>query len=292
MDFKNRNTKSYRRLKKHQNIDLMTALGRAQPGDNSSKKGNVYTVQDYPIQTLNPQKLNSSSTDIPKTTLMKENIIPAHPFSMLLVGESGSGKTNSLIWTLNNLYKKYFERIVLIGQTCKSDGMYKNLDEKVHDDDIHTEDLAEKCSMVLKERLDEVQDAGGPEKAQRMLIILEDASSESKLMNSKAFVKLFVQLRHLGCSVVCMAHKLRIIPRLCRLNAVALCVFNCSRSDEKILIDEYCPRSCTKKGFAQLLKAVWTPDEEMQRPFLYFNRTLPESVAYRRGWSQVARLKC
>ncbi len=285
MDFRNRNTKSYRRMKKYKNQAETKAKSGLKP------KGNKYDVQDYPIETLVPQKLNSSSTDIPQTTLMKENVIPAHPFSMLLVGESGSGKTNSLLWTLNHLYKKYFERLILIGQTVRSDGMYKNLDEKVDDEDIHTEDLAEKCTMVLKERLDEVQEAGGPEKASRMLIILEDASSESKLMSSKAFTKLFVQLRHLGCSVVTMCHKLRIIPRLCRLNAVALCVFNCSRSDEKILIDEYCPRKCSKKGFADLLKTVWTSDDEMQRPFLYFNRTLPEEIAYRRGWSQIMRLK-
>ena len=255
----------------------------------TKKAGNKYEVRDYPVETLIPQKIESSSTQIPINSLMKEDIIPVHPFSALFVGKSGSGKSNCLIYMINNFYRKYFERIVVIGQTVKSDGMYENFDENIADEDIISDDLVSECKRILDERQSEVE-SKGVVNCPRMLVILEDATSERKLMASQSFMKLFVQLRHLGASVICCAHKLRAIPRVCRLNAVALCVYILDRSDEKILIDEYCPRSLKKNDFADMLKYVWTRTKEFQRPFLYYNRTLDEPIAYRKGFSEIMEI--
>jgi ABC-type uncharacterized transport system ATPase subunit len=205
---------------------------------------------------------------------------------MLLVGKSGSGKTNCLIWMLNNLYKKYFERIVVIGATVKSEEMYDSIDENIAEKDKISDDLIIGCKRILDERQAEVEKSG-VSNCSRMLVILEDATSERNLQASQAFTKLFVQLRHLGASVICCAHKLRAIPRVCRLNAVALMVFPLDKTDEKILIEEYCSRYLTKKQFAELLKHCWSSTEEFVKPFLYYNRTLPPKVAFRKGFSEI-----
>lgn len=249
-----------------------------------------YEVKDYEIATLVPQKIDSGSTHIPLNSLMKQDIIPKHPFSMLLVGKSGSGKSNCLIWTLNELYKKYFERIVVIGATVKSDEMYDAIDETIDDKDKISDNLVSECRRVLEERQAEVE-SKGVTNCSRMLVILEDCTSERKLQASQAFTKLFVQLRHLGASVICCAHKLRAIPRVCRLNAVALLVFPLDRSDTKILIEEYCSMYLNKKEFAGLLKHCWEPTDEFVRPFLYYNRTLPQKVSFRKGFSEICEIK-
>ena len=284
-----KNQKSLYKMRKFSLRPIEEEERNEEPKVKTVQKSNKYQVRDYPVESLIPQKIESSSTQIPITSLMKEDIIPTHPFSTLFVGKSGSGKTNCLIYMINNFYKKYFERIVVIGQTVKSDGMYENFDEDIKEEDIISDNLVSECKRVLDERQAEVEEKGVVN-CPRMLVILEDATSERKLMSSQSFMKLFVQLRHLGSSIICCAHKLRAIPRVCRLNAVGLFVFPLDRSDEKILIDEYCPRILKKQDFANMLKYIWTRTKNFQRPFLYYNRTLDEPIAYRKGFSEIMEI--
>jgi len=285
---KKKNQKSVYKMRKF-SLRPIEEKEKEEPMVKTVQKSNKYEVRDYPVETLIPQKISSSSTEIPITSLMKEDIIPSHPFSALFVGKSGSGKTNCLIYMINNFYRKYFERIVVIGQTVKSDGMYENFDEDIKEEDIISDNLVSECSRILDERQSEVEEKGVVN-CPRMLVILEDATSERKLMASQSFMKLFVQLRHLGSSIICCAHKLRGIPRVCRLNAVGLFVFTLDRSDEKILIDEYCPRILKKNEFADMLKYIWTRTKDFPRPFLYYNRTLDEPIAYRKGFSEIMEI--
>jgi len=260
-----------------------------EPEKKAKKQGKRYEVRDYPVKTLIPQKIESDSVQIPINSLMKEDIIPRHPFSSIFVGKSGSGKSNALIYMINNFYRKYFERIIVIGATVKTDDMYSHFDEDIDEGDLISDNLVSECKRLLDERQAECEE-NGPTNCPRWLVILEDCTSERKLQHSQSFTKLFVQLRHMNASVICCAHKLRAIPRVCRLNSTALCVFPLDRGDTKILIDEYCARILDKKSFGEMLKYVWTRTEEFQRPFLYYNRTLDEPIAYRKGFSEVMEI--
>ena len=243
------------------------------------------------ISTLNliPQKIESESVEIPQNNLMEAGIIPSHPFSGLFVGMSGSGKTNSMIYIMNNYYKNYFDEILVMGQTVKTDKMYDHL-EGLEDERLYTKDLVGEARRLLDEIKDECEKEGVVN-APRRLIIIEDATSQRKLIQSPSFVKLFVQARHLNCSVVCNVHKLRAVARAARINAVALFIFKPVRSDFVQIVEEYCPPSVKKDDFIELLNYSFTPTEEMVKPFLYFNRNAKDGERFKKGFSEILRIQ-
>jgi len=245
---------------------------------------------DIDLSTVNliPQKIDSKSTHIELSNLMKADIIPCHPFSGLFVGQSGAGKTNTMIYTFNNLYKNYFDEIHVLGQTVKTDAMYQHFNE-LKKDNIYSDNLESKCNELLNKFKNECEQKGVVNCPKR-LIIIEDATSETKLINSNSFVKLYVQARHLNCSIVCNIHKIRSINRSARINAVALFLFKPGASDFQIFVEEYRPPHIDKKTFIEMLNYIFKKSPEMPKPFLYYNRNLDRNCCFRKGFHEIIEL--
>lgn len=243
------------------------------------------------MATLNliPQKINSESVEILQNNLMEQEVIPAHPFSALFIGMSGGGKTNTLVYMVNNFYRDYFDEIIVLGNTAKSDGMYMHL-EGLEEDNIYTENLEEECANLLDDIKQECEDEGVVN-CPRRLIILEDATSERKLIYSKSFIKLFVQARHLNVSILCSIHKIRAIARAARINATCLFLFRPVKSDYNVFIEEYCPPYIEKNDFKKLLNYAFTKTPDMVKPFLYYNRTYDKDRQFRKGFHEVLTLE-
>jgi hypothetical protein len=258
---------------------------------NVLKLGNKKKDRNINIELSNlnliPQKLDSKSTHIPQNNLMEADIIPKHPFSGLFIGQSGAGKTNTMIYIFNNFYKNYFDEIYVFGQTTKSDAMYKHFND-LKEDNIKTSNLESELDTLLDKMKSEAE-KDGPENIDRRLVVIEDATSEAKLTNSKSFIKFYVQARHLNCSIVCNIHKIRSINRAARINAVALFLFKPSSSDFQIFVDEYRPPKITKKQFIEMLNYIFSPSDDMVKPFLYYNRNLPIDIAFRKGFHELVK---
>lgn len=244
--------------------------------------------QASPDSKLIPTKIESKSTQIPINSFMKAGIIPPHPSSMCLIGQSGSGKSNTLVWMINTLYSNYFDEIIILSATGETDTMFKQIKTKKLR--IITRDLLEEAEKLVDFR-QKICEAKGVQRVSRMLVIFEDVSSQKKLMNSVPFLQAYVQLRHLGCSVISCAHKLRILPRMCRINSNALIMFPSNLSEKKILIEEYCPNGLTSAQFSRLIDHAWTPDEKIERPFLFINFKADNNERFRKGFHQILKLK-
>ena len=261
-------------------------------GKSKNRKKNKNRNLDIDFSKINliPQKINSSSVDIPISNLMQAEVIPAHPFSCLAVGMSGGGKTNTIVYMLNNFYKNYYDQIIVLGNTARTDGMYEHLYD-LHDDDIYTDDLEGECKRLLNEIKDECENEGVTN-CPRRCIILEDATSEKKLIYSKSFIKLFVQARHLNVSIICSIHKLRAIDRAARINATCIFMFSPVKSDYNIFIEEYCPPSYDKNDFKQMLNYAFKKTEDMPKPFLYYNRSYDDlKNQFRRGFHEILNME-
>lgn len=259
--------------------------------ENNNCKKNVDRNINIDLSTLNliPQKIESSSVDIKQNNLMTAGVIPAHPFSSLFIGMSGGGKTNCLIYMLNNYYKNYFHEIIVLGNTAKTDGMYEHLND-LDEENIYTDNLESECETLLNKIKNECENEGVVNCPRRM-IILEDATSEKKLIFSKSFIKLFVQARHLNCSIICSIHKIRAIARAARINATCLFLFRPGKSDYDIFIEEYCPPYIEKNDFKKLLNHAFEKTDDIVKPFLYYNRTYDKDKQFRKGFHEILTLE-
>lgn len=236
--------------------------------------------------SLIPKKIESKSTKFHKNSFMEQGIVLSHPFSLLFVGQSGSGKTNTAVWMLNNMYKKYFHSIIILSPTGKCDLMLASLPEaRIITTNLiqETKDLMDK-RRTLCERI-------GVAKVPRLLVIFEDVSSQRKLIASEDFTRAFVALRHYGCSTIAMSHKLKAINRMARINTNGLIIFPSTNSELQQLLDEYTPASTTKKEFIQMIKYAWQPEEHMERPFLFIDFRATIKKRFRKGFHQIMLIK-
>lgn len=241
-----------------------------------------------PITSLIPQKIESKSAKLPINEFMEAEIICKHPASYIFVGRSGSGKSTVLVWMVNNLLREFFDRVVIISGTGSTDDLFKQIITKKIE--IVSNDLLNKTKQLVNRRKAECE-SRGVSKCPKLLVIFEDVSSQKKLMASEEFMQAYVQLRHLGASVISCSHKLKSVPRMARISANGLVLFPSNQSETKQIIEDYSPSELTHKEFEQLIQYAWKPTEEFQRPFLFINSCLKAEIRFRKGFSELLRLR-
>jgi len=225
-----------------------------------------------------------------KVPPLMEQIDLKHPFSLAVTGMTGSGKTVAVLNLLTNpdMYGAgYFDEIYLFSATANSDDSFEslNLDSK----HIITTGMISKLKKILQKQVKAVE-TRGIDKAQKLCIILEDLTSQVKLMGSPEFTKLFVQNRHMNASVFACSHKYHALLRVARLNANHHFIFPCSESEVARVVDEHQPAGLKRHEFEQLIAYAFTPDEENVRPFLWINLKVPVKTRFRRSLDQVLEL--
>lgn len=236
---------------------------------------------------LIPQKLDSDSTKFKMTPLMEKNIILRYPFSMCFIGRSGCGKTTTMIWMIQNLYKNYFEEIYFISPTAGVDDLVKHLDLK--ESNVISSDIINRTKELVSKRK-KMCEKKGPTKCKRALYIFDDISSQRKLMASEEFLQAYVQLRHLGASVISCSHKFKCVPRLARLSSNGFILFPCPATEVKAMCDELCPFVLNKKEFSDMVRYAWEPDDTTEYPFLFVNKQVKCKERYRKGFHSILQL--
>jgi hypothetical protein len=213
-----------------------------------------------------------------------------HPFSLACYGMTGSGKTVAVLNLLTNpqMYGgDYFSEVYLFSATANSDDSFDalNLDKK----HIITTDMISKLKKVLRKQVADVE-KHGIDKAKKVCVILEDLTSQKKLMNSPEFLKIFVQNRHMNISVLACCHKYHALIRTARLNANHHLIFPCSESEVSRIVEEHQPAQLRRNEFEELIQYAFTPSEDNERPFLWVNLKVPAKIRFRKSLDQMLEL--
>jgi len=256
------------------------------------KKRQNHNEPDMNITGFDIQKMPSCSTNFPTNEFMQKNIIPRFPFSLMVVGQSGSGKTNLIMNLFKNkdMYKDYFDEIILFAATGMSDDLFRHLG--IDDDHIIEQNMTKELKHLIA-KLDEEAKTKGPENMKKRCIIFEDATSEKKLQNSEDFGACWVRNRHDAYSVVGSVHKYKGLHRTCRLNAAHKIIFPTDLSDVALIVEDCCPSGMTKKQFTKAIEFAFTPEKDvpgMSHPFLYINGKAPENIRFRKTFSKLIDL--
>lgn len=228
-------------------------------------------------EVLRIQKLPTRSTNFPVSDLEKNNIIPKFPTNVIFCGQTGCGKTNLMLNLITRFYKFKPSNIYLFSLTAKSDDLFTNLD--VNDDNVFTTeaDMIEALERILEEQQNEFERK--KEKAERILLLFEDATANKKLQQSPAFIKAFVQNRHLGIMSMVSIHKWKAFNRTCRLQAKNVFFFRAQQSEVDQLFDDFAVGKMTKKWFSSMVDFATAEDHN----FLYINNTVAPAERFRKN---------
>jgi hypothetical protein len=143
-------------------------------------------------------------------------LLPKHPYRMLLLGSSGVGKTNIL---LNLLTKQLvYDRIYLFSRHLEQ-AKYKFLKKHLEDieENLKEAGINQKIIMAWENTLQKLPSVEDLDADYRNTIIIDDfAVTEKK--NSKRIAELFVRSRHRNASVIFLTQLMFKCDRDIRLN--------------------------------------------------------------------------
>lgn len=236
-------------------------------------------------------------------------VIPAVNFRWILSGPSKSGKSNLARWSLDKYYaggkgKSWFDDVYLLSPTANIDYCWADLKGLKPKNRI-TNPTSELLLKILNDQKKDIQGSTSDVSAQRMsssqlskrkqnakkvLIIFDDAIAESKMINSKEFLKVFVAGRHYGISSMVMTQSYVKVPRSVRLQATHVCMFPSRSSEIQRLYDEHGPKELTKNDFTELVQFATQADESDPFPFLYVDCFAPTKTRFRRGFTNVLEI--
>ena len=237
-------------------------------------------------------------------------ILPSCPFRWILSGPSKSGKTNLARWVLDKYFKRangncYWDRIILLSPTANIDYTWSKLPCLAPKDRI-TVPTARHLEAILKEQIKSIVGGSGSESAlknispatllrkkrsaKKLLLIFDDAISESSMINSSEFLKTFIQGRHYGISSIIMSQSLMKIPRSVRLQGTALSLFPSKKSEIDRVYSEFGPRLMSRSEFHELAEFATTPTEDDAYPFLHIDAGAPERSRFRRNFTNILQI--
>lgn len=260
--------------------------------EGSTKKKKAEFPKAAEINDLKIVAFPTDKSEILQRPAMAADIIPRHASSCIFNGSSGSGKTMLLVNLLTRpqFYgpdangKRYFELIFMFSPTADNgDDLVNHL--KLDKKHIFTEfDISTLENIISTQK--NIITSRGLKKSPKILIIFEDIQSDSKFMNSKPFLKCFIQCRHLNISTFLLGQSWTKTPRACRLQANNIFFYQGSGSEVDLLVNEFCPPKMKKKDFEDLI------DEATKKKysFLHINKRVPFADRFREGLDTIFHL--
>lgn len=249
-------------------------------------KSSSHPLKIHKVDTDDPDY----ESEVPKH--LKNQYFPGFPSCSVFVGQPGSGKTNLLMYMLLSpiMWNKFFDKIYLLGPTCKSDKMYERI--KVPEDQICTkqEEFMPFLTDILDEQQRKVED--DKKSADKILVVFEDITSfYNKIQQKPEFVRCYTQIRHLKGASVAMVHKWKAFNRTARMATQHICVWKCNRTDQKQLYEEFGPTRMSIKEWYELIDYCHQPTEDDPKPFLYINLTVPENMRFRKSFTEILNVR-
>lgn len=227
----------------------------------------------------------------PQPAYAEKGVVPKVCFRWILSGPSKSGKTNLARFAIDKFYsdggKPFFDRMILMSPTAKIDwtwGKLKGLKDKDRITDC-TEDFLLKLFAEQKAKFGRHPEKGRKRK-NLVLLIMDDAVCESKLIHTKGFLKVFIAGRHYGISTMAMTQSYVLIPRSARIQATHVSLFPSRVSEIQRLYAEHGPRQLTKRQFVDMVQTATTPEEGDEFPFLYVDCFKPAKERFRRNFNE------
>lgn len=275
-------------------FDLQTYEDYMAEENKIKKKPTTEKPKEKDNEMLKILVYKTNKQDIKVRPLQEQNIIPRHPFRLLMVGRSGSGKSMNLVnlMTRSHFYGRtkpndeksgYFNLVFLFSPTAEGgDDLVDHLD--LPPNRIITEEklFYPTLEHILKTQKGIIEKTG-LDKSPKILLIFDDCQSAEKFLRSDNFIKIFIAGRHYNISIVACGQSWTKFQRATRLQASNIMLYPSSGSEVELLVDEYTPPNKTKNDMRRLV-AHATKDPFN---FLHINNQVPIKDRYRKNLDTV-----
>jgi hypothetical protein len=231
-------------------------------------------------------------------------IVPKVHFRWILSGPSRSGKTNLARFTYDRFYTKnggkasWFDEVWLLSPTAKIDFQWAGL-PGLKDRNRITNPTPELLQRILNDQRRALTQGNETNskanmkrigvrrnKAKKILIIFDDAIAESRLINSSAFLKIFIQGRHYNISSMVMTQSYMRVPRSARIQATHLSLFPSKQTEIDRVYKEHGPKEISKTDFIELCNYAVTPTDDSPFPFLYVDVFAKPDDRFRKNYTE------
>ena len=175
-------------------------------------------------------------------------------FAIGIVGSAGSGKTSTLVSVIKSkdVYRKRFHNIITVIPQSSLNSLqanpFKDLDSAQRFETLDMEALSEIIEQVEANK----------EEGELTLLILDDVSAELQdPIILKAMMRVFLNRRHLGLSIIAIAHSLQgkgALPYTVRKNLSHLILFRQSSGMDQLNSEML---HLKKEKFAELMNYVY-----------------------------------
>ena len=238
--------------------------------------------------TIKP--IESDSANLKLNYLMEQGVIPVigKGSSAVAVGKTASGKSVLLanLLTRPEFYGEYFEDTnrYLYSPTADVDDLATKMN--IPEKNRVTDDMIGKLETLWTKRMKDIKRKGGSQNVEPIVIVFDDLTGNTKLMNSKVFIRFFTAGRHVNCFCFVSVHKISALKRVCRLNCNYIFIFQSNNTEMKILIDEQRPSCLTKDEFTKLVMYAW----DSPYSFLYIDNTKQECERFKKNLDTLLRI--
>jgi hypothetical protein len=201
---------------------------------------------------------------------------------MLVIGSSGSGKSVLVFNIIKKFYKDYYDIIILISPTGKTDDIQLALDlpkNRVITDMAKAELAVQKMEDVQEE---EIKNSGF-EDTKKVLIYFDDCVGDPVFMKSKAMINAFIKNRHYNFSDILCSQYFKAIPKRMREQSACSIFFDCSETEMQTIAEDYLPPNVNKKVFIRKLQDILSE----QYAFVTYMKRSPWPQRWRRGLAHV-----
>jgi hypothetical protein len=242
-------------------------------------------------------KIPTNKDCIPERYLMTQGIIPKGYSNMMIVnGSINSGKTNAIISMLLNplIYGrdatgKTFQDNLYIFSGSDDDAYDILIQQKI----LRPENIKRQpTSKDLKKVLDMIKEQikANDENLGRMpvsIIIFDDIINNNEFIKSKEFKACAIHPRQYFIFSIILSQFFNTIPRIVRMQAQNLMLFQGNATEVEIYSDTYCPSTMKKRDFALILNTAWEKTEDNKHPFLHIARKQPIETRFRRNFDTI-----
>ena len=167
--------------------------------------------------------------------------------AMLLAAKRGSGKSELLKYIVN-MFRSDFKKIFVI---CPSEAVNKFFSTFIAKEDIFHK-YEESWCLKLMDKMEKLNKDKPKDQLHRLLLILDDCSSDVKFSQSDSIKRIFTRGRHCGLALIVTAQYLYQLPPVCRGNCDFVAVSQMNRQGLEILTSEYLMGNISKVDFMKM----------------------------------------
>lgn len=169
--------------------------------------------------------------------------------TILVCARRGSGKSE-LIKYLIKEFKDLFDTVIVISTTDFS-GFYKQIIPEKNVSNTYEDKIIESLLNKL-ERINKGKNQRNPE-FKRVLVVLDDVISDTRLASSKSLEKVYTKGRHYGITLILASQYIKKISPTMRENTDYVFIGKHTENSRSIFTEEF-NDYLTNKEFEQILK--------------------------------------